>query len=1079
VKGSDRPRRSESVTLHEVTSEREGTRYVLEHPEQGRAFDLPLGDGDAFVWARLDGEHTLEEIGAEFLEEHGSLHPDLAGMVERLRLADLLSEDAPPSKRDPMTLGERLAELAAAVAMVRVPVPMTQPLWRGIGRVCAPAYATPVGALALLVAVLGAVSLFAGSLTQGPTELLVWPGSDSLLVGLLVLLGLNLAVDLFEATAQVAVMARGKRPPGRIGVSFDLGVPGIYIETPDAVLLPIERRVRLFLAPLISAAFVAGLATLLYSMAHGKTGPLPEVLTGPVGLVVLHKLSWVAWLRCVFHLNPLGPSPVYDALSAWWSVPRLRRQAWRFLRGGLDLDGQPGFDRREQLVLLYLGLTIVFALGVTQVGVTILQRELLPSWHSAQLLGSGGSSQVYVLGALLVAVALPSLLALTAGALLLLQATAQALNQSELFETPARQAAFFLVAVVGVALVPGLLRLPPHHILLLVLWPLATLFALAAGGAGLRLAHLAGRGWGALGGYALSTAGLCLFVWIGAEGLNVVQPVVAGGFFVRTLNQGAALAFSLAVLSWGLIEAYRWVPGGARLRTLLALAAMGLLFGMTYIGDLERAAASLGFLAGGLGVLSVVAARGSDRMAGLALGGLGCLVWAGSLQWTTRIPSFERLDALIPLGVHAPLLAAGLLAAAAWILGESRRDKPQRPPFADALDEAGGSDPVRALSWLLRGLLSGVREELGGGALAAVRAALREHGVDGHLEGADGFRAEDLGGDDPFARRLATAVVRAHQEIADRGGDELGHDMLTALAQRLPAVAHEALRGSGVTLLSPLSAMSAVSHAERTRLLGRVVHFTDFPPEGLGELADQVGLRLVDAHETLIRQGEEGDTFYVLVSGRARVIVEDAAGEERVVARLGPDDAFGEGALLRHEPRTATVWIDEDALLLTLEREAFAAFLRRHKDLLAAVFARQADLSLVREVPLFAHLTGGQVTALCRRFVPQRVETDQAVIEEGAAGDRFYLIRDGRFEVRHEGSDEAIATLGRGDYFGEIALLRDVPRTATVTAKGEGELLALGRDDFRSLLRGATGQRLARRSQKRLDELDASGQVKT
>jgi CRP-like cAMP-binding protein len=74
---------------------------------------------------------------------------------------------------------------------------------------------------------------------------------------------------------------------------------------------------------------------------------------------------------------------------------------------------------------------------------------------------------------------------------------------------------------------------------------------------------------------------------------------------------------------------------------------------------------------------------------------------------------------------------------------------------------------------------------------------------------------------------------------------------------------------------------------------------------------------------------------------------------------------------------------------------------------------------------------------------------------QGERGDRLYLIKDGAVDVAARGADgrdRHLATLGPTDYFGEIALLRDGPRTATVTARGPVELYTLSRADFQELL---------------------------
>ena len=106
---------------------------------------------------------------------------------------------------------------------------------------------------------------------------------------------------------------------------------------------------------------------------------------------------------------------------------------------------------------------------------------------------------------------------------------------------------------------------------------------------------------------------------------------------------------------------------------------------------------------------------------------------------------------------------------------------------------------------------------------------------------------------------------------------------------------------------------------------------------------------------------------------------------------------------------------------------------------------------------MFASLAPAVLDSLARRLTPVRVTAGDVFVREGGASDRFYVIVSGLVEVtqgtrilRHEGS---------GEFFGEIGLLRDVPRTATISAVEDTELLALDRDDF---LDAVTGQIEAR-----------------
>jgi len=80
-------------------------------------------------------------------------------------------------------------------------------------------------------------------------------------------------------------------------------------------------------------------------------------------------------------------------------------------------------------------------------------------------------------------------------------------------------------------------------------------------------------------------------------------------------------------------------------------------------------------------------------------------------------------------------------------------------------------------------------------------------------------------------------------------------------------------------------------------------------------------------------------------------------------------------------------------------------------------------------------------------------------MRQGESGDRFFIIADGEVEASVDG--RVAATLGAGEHFGEIALLRDVPRTATVTSRGNTTLLVLDRDEFISAVSGRPASREA------------------
>ncbi len=123
----------------------------------------------------------------------------------------------------------------------------------------------------------------------------------------------------------------------------------------------------------------------------------------------------------------------------------------------------------------------------------------------------------------------------------------------------------------------------------------------------------------------------------------------------------------------------------------------------------------------------------------------------------------------------------------------------------------------------------------------------------------------------------------------------------------------------------------------------------------------------------------------------------------------------------------------------------------------------EGQLALARRAPLFEMLSGPVLEDLARALEPRSVAADEVVVREGDPGDRFYVIAEGRLVVSIGGGE--LRELGPGEGFGEIALLRDGIRTATVTAVGPGLVYELGREHF---LEAVTGSHSAQRAAEEL-----------
>jgi CRP-like cAMP-binding protein len=109
-------------------------------------------------------------------------------------------------------------------------------------------------------------------------------------------------------------------------------------------------------------------------------------------------------------------------------------------------------------------------------------------------------------------------------------------------------------------------------------------------------------------------------------------------------------------------------------------------------------------------------------------------------------------------------------------------------------------------------------------------------------------------------------------------------------------------------------------------------------------------------------------------------------------------------------------------------------------------------LRLLQPISFFAPLPAPTLERLASQAVPVDISAGTEVVRQGDPGDLFYVIESGRFEVAVDGAKTG--ELGPGEFFGEIALLRNVPRTATVKAVADSKLLALGRHEFLEAVTG-------------------------
>ena len=134
--------------------------------------------------------------------------------------------------------------------------------------------------------------------------------------------------------------------------------------------------------------------------------------------------------------------------------------------------------------------------------------------------------------------------------------------------------------------------------------------------------------------------------------------------------------------------------------------------------------------------------------------------------------------------------------------------------------------------------------------------------------------------------------------------------------------------------------------------------------------------------------------------------------------------------------------------------------------------ARNTKIDQLRSVQMFSACTDKELAQIARACDELAVEADAVLVEEGTAGEDFYLVGTGEAEVSRGGRH--VATLGPGQYFGELSLLDDAPRNASVTARTPMTLIRLRRREFSAILDSWPGvaHKLLQQMARRLHEAD-------
>lgn len=285
----------------------------------------------------------------------------------------------------------------------------------------------------------------------------------------------------------------------------------------------------------------------------------------------------------------------------------------------------------------------------------------------------------------------------------------------------------------------------------------------------------------------------------------------------------------------------------------------------------------------------------------------------------------------------------------------------------------------------------------------------------------------------------------------------------TEVKERLKELSSERGDDWAISTITPADHLNGMGTSGKGRAklsFERMPLLSGLSGDELESFMDSLELREVPAGDYIFKRGEEGDCLYLIGMGSVGLEAPLASGRKRVYSRLAEGDFFGEHAFMARAKHHDEAVAETDTSILMIDRTTFDGWVKKYPAIQATVedFYRRRVLARVLAItPVFEGVPHEARLALADKFHLQSYKREDIVVTEGGPGDTFYLIRSGHVRISthgmgSKGAQIELGKMGEGSFFGEVSLLTDKPRTATVTADDDLELMELTRVDFKDIV---------------------------
>jgi len=249
-----------------------------------------------------------------------------------------------------------------------------------------------------------------------------------------------------------------------------------------------------------------------------------------------------------------------------------------------------------------------------------------------------------------------------------------------------------------------------------------------------------------------------------------------------------------------------------------------------------------------------------------------------------------------------------------------------------------------------------------------------------------------------------------------------------------------------------------IREAKPARSFSHIPLFSDLEKQELQLLLSHIQSKTYRKDSMICREGERGDSLFVINRGDVAVIKQTPGGKEIRVQNLKDGDFFGEFGFFVDQKRHATVKAMTDCELLAISRNGLREMIKvlpRLNEVLQNLFRERVLDNFLALSPLFSSLTFEERGEVMKRFHLRKVPEETMLFKGGDPSTSLYMVRNGGVEIftqNRQGKKVILALLESGNIFGEIGLLFDKPRMANAKTTRPTKLLEITQEDFKACL---------------------------